>query len=302
MKTSLLDFDTIEIEAINEILNRASFFSQQIKENIDTSQYFKHKVLTNLFYEPSTRTQYSFDIAAKRLGLHTLNPNMTTLSDTKGESLLDTLSTFEQLGVDLFVMRHHENFTPHFIANEISTPIINAGDGNNHHPSQALIDIYTIMQKEPSLEKLKLGIVGDIKHSRVARSIISLFSKMGGQEINLICPPELAPEITPNNTTIYHELIDGIKNCDVVMTLRIQHERIKKANYLKKKDFYNNFLLTSETLKHTNRDTILLHPGPINRGTEIESLAADSKQSKIKQQVNNSIPVRMAIIEHILQS
>ena len=302
MKPSLLDFDAITTSTINEILNRALFFAEKIRNNTPINRTHQEKTVANLFYEPSTRTHNSFHIAQQKLGLNILNPFMNNLSHCKGESLLDTLSTFEQMGVDLFVIRHHDSFTPHFIANEIATPIINAGDGTNHHPTQALIDLLTIKQKHNDLKDIKIAIIGDVKHSRVAHSAISLFSKMGANEINLICPPELSPTSCPENTKIFHDLKEGLDSCDVILALRIQTERIQDSKFIDKKNFHTDYGLTQKTIKYAKKDVVILHPGPINRGIEMDSQVADSPMSKIKQQVYNSVPTRMAIIEHILQT
>jgi aspartate carbamoyltransferase catalytic subunit len=300
MPTNLLDFESISKQSILEILDRASYFKHKIETNESLEQPFKSKIMANLFYEPSTRTQYSFDIAAHKLGIKTINPNMSQLSHMKGESFLDTINTFMHMGVNLITIRHSENFMPHFIASEINLPIINAGDGTNHHPSQAFIDLFTILQYKENVKDIIVSIVGDIAHSRVARSVISILTIMGAVNIRLISPIKLKPQEEIINTVYYEDLHKGIENSDVVITLRIQTERLEENLKLEKNTNYQQYMINDEALKHIKKDAIIMHPGPINRGIEIDSITAGSPQSKIKQQVANGVPIRMAIIEHLL--
>ncbi len=301
MVANFLDFESISKKVILEILHRAAHFKHKIEsqEAIDCS--FKPKIMANLFYEPSTRTQYSFEIAAHKLGIKTINPNMQTLSHLKGESLLDTMTTFKAMGVDIITIRHSENFMPHFIANETNISTINAGDGTNHHPSQALIDLFTILQYKKSMQDIIISIVGDVAHSRVAHSVISLLTIMGVTNIRLISPAELKPTQDIVNTSYYDDLSKGIENSDVIIALRIQTERLQNNNIPEKNKYYLKYGLQPSVLAHAKKDALIMHPGPINRGVEIDSITADSKQSTIQQQVANGVPVRMAIIEHLLK-
>lgn len=302
MNGNFLDFESTTRDDVLKILNRASIFKDKIESNENIPRKFNSTIMASLFYEPSTRTQYSFDIAAHKLGIKTINPNMQRLSHLKGESLLDTIIAFHEMGVNLLTIRHSENFMPHFIANEINIPVINAGDGTNHHPSQALIDLFTILQYKPQIKSLSICIVGDIVHSRVARSLIEILTIMGVQDIRLVSPANLSTNTGTSNIKTYENLNEGLQGCDVIAALRIQTERFTNGEQLNKNHYFNNYGLQADSVKNAKNDAILIHPGPINRGIEIDSSTADGPQSKIKDQIRNGVPVRMALIEHLLHS
>ncbi len=298
-----LSFDSLDKEGILYLLSRINEFASLIA-NKNYQAPATNKTMMNLFYEPSTRAQYSFIMAAHYLGIYCMNPNMLTLSDQKGESLVDTIQTFEAIGVDLFVIRHKESHTPSFLAGELNTNcnIINAGDGSNQHPSQTLIDLATIQQSLNRLSDLTITIIGDIRHSRVAHSFIDAASILQMGQINLVGPQHFLPETIDSNipVTCYTDLEAGIANADVVMALRVQKERIDTDELPDLTSFSNQYCLTPERMLLANPNAIVLHPGPIIRGMEIDSAVADGPQSKILCQVQNSTPARMAILDLLL--
>ncbi len=267
--------------------------------HIPKSSLLSGKMVANVFFEPSTRTRTTFEIAAKKLSADVLNFNAQISSISKGESLLDTMSNLQAMHVDLFIIRHNENDAPELIAKHLppNTPIINAGDGTHAHPTQALLDVFTIQQHKPDFTKLKIAIVGDILHSRVARSQIDAFRALGVKEIRVVGPKALLPEsIHEMGVKVYHNLAEGIRDVDVVSLLRLQRERMQEALLPNEKDYFKEFGLTKEKLKAAKPDAIVMHPGPINRGIEIASDVADGSQSVILEQVSNGIAVRMAVI------
>ena len=254
-----------------------------------------------LFYEPSTRTRSSFEIAAKSLGAITTLVQASGSSIEKGESLLDTGYTLRAVGADVIVIRHPNSGAPHLMAAHLDMPIVNAGDGMHEHPSQALLDAYTILKHKKSLSGLKVVIVGDIYHSRVARSGIHLMSKFGAQ-ITLCGPPELVPDVCATlrpGLRITRHLEEGLRGADVVMLLRVQKERLVGLN-LGLEDYVDRYQVTGERLRLAKRDAIVMHPGPIIRGLELTSEVADSGQSVIVEEVGNGVPVRMAILARAL--
>ena len=254
-----------------------------------------------LFYEPSTRTRSSFEIAAKSLGAITTLVQASGSSIEKGESLLDTGYTLRAVGADVIVIRHPNSGAPHLMAAHLDMPIVNAGDGMHEHPSQALLDAYTILKHKKSLNGLKVVIVGDIYHSRVARSGIHLMSKFGTQ-ITLCGPPELVPDVCATlrpGLRITRHLEEGLRGADVVMQLRVQKERLVGLN-LGLEEYVDRYQVTSERLRLAKRDAIVMHPGPIIRGLELTSEVADSGQSVIVEEVGNGVPVRMAVLARAL--
>ena len=300
----LLDLSNLSADCISYVLERAKSFHALLEKNNPLPQLLSGKKILNLFYEPSTRTQYSFEIAANNLGATVISPNMSNLSSNKGESLLDTFFSFEAMGVNLFIVRHSSNNTPHFIANEIktNTKIINAGDGTAHHPTQALIDLFTIQSKLSTLTNLNIAILGDVAHSRVAKSLIRGLRIMGENKICLIGPKDFI-QVDSNefpNLATYNNLKEGLQNVDVIVCLRLQQERIADSDVALSKGCLDHFSLTEDSLHYANPQAIILHPGPINRGVEIDSRVADGDQSQLLTQVRNSIPVRMAILELLL--
>ncbi|PHQ78678.1 MAG: aspartate carbamoyltransferase catalytic subunit [Coxiella sp. (in: Bacteria)] len=222
---------------------------------------------------------------------------------TKGESLIDTAQSFEAMGTDLFIIRHADNHTPDFIANELTTDahIINAGDGTNRHPTQALLDLMTIQQCKGDFSNLSVAIVGDINHSRVAKSLVVALSKMSVPDIRLVGPDTLVSDtLAQHNVSVYHNLTDGIKNADVVIALRIQKERFDEKEHLDLKCYQKEFCITQEIMSTARPDAIVMHPGPINRNLEIASDVADSSQSMILKQVTNGVAMRMALLDTLI--
>jgi len=255
------------------------------------------KRIALLFYEPSTRTRVSFEFAAKLLGTHTSLISSSASSIEKGESLVDTGKTLQALGADCIVIRHPSSGAPHVLARNLRIPIISAGDGMHEHPSQGLLDAYTILRHRKSLKGLKVTMVGDIQHSRVVRSNVHLLSKFGAQTV-LCGPPELLPEsaetLAPNVKIVRH-MEEAVRKADVVMMLRVQKERLHGLK-LDVNKYVAQYQLTAERLKLAKADALLMHPGPMIRGMEIQSELADGPQSVIEEQVHNGVYVRMAIL------
>ena len=298
----LLSMDTLNQSQIQSLINRANEFANSRQTPIIKDNDIK--IITNLFFEPSTRTQYAFEIAAHRLKVKTITPDIPNLSTLKGESLIDTLVNLETLGCSLFIIRHPINHTPEFIASELHTDtrVLNAGDGTNEHPSQALTDIMTIEQHFSDFSQLKVAILGDTFHSRVARSLTTGLITMGVTNICYITPPELIidssnlPEIVKQSSTE-----EGLHDADIIVCLRAQKERFEDPTLQINQNTYSkHYSLTQEKLALAKPDAIVMHPGPINRGIEIESEVADGLQSVILQQAKNSIYIRMAILEALL--
>jgi aspartate carbamoyltransferase catalytic subunit len=255
------------------------------------------KRIALLFYEPSTRTRVSFEFAAKLLGTHTSLVSSSASSIEKGESLVDTGKTLQALGADCIVVRHPSSGAPHVLARNLRIPIINAGDGMHEHPSQGLLDASTILRHRKSLKRLKVTMVGDIQHSRVVRSNIHLLTKFGAQTV-LCGPPELLPDIAETlspNVKIVRHMEEALRKADVVMMLRVQKERLHGLK-LDVNKYVAQYQLTAERLKLAKPDALLMHPGPMVRGMEIQSELADGPQSVIEEQVQNGVYVRMAIL------
>ena len=250
-----------------------------------------------LFYEPSTRTRASFEVAAKSLGAITTLIQASGSSIEKGESLLDTGYTLRAIGADAIVIRHPCAGAPHLLASHLDVPVINAGDGMHEHPSQALLDAYTILRYKKTFKGLQVAIIGDIYHSRVARSAIHLFSKFG-VKIILCGPPELLPDVATTLATgvrVTRHLEEAVRGTDVIMLLRVQKERLAGLK-IKLSDYIARYQMTPARLKLAKRDAIVMHPGPIIRGLELSGEVADSPQSKILEEVQNGVPTRMAIL------
>jgi aspartate carbamoyltransferase catalytic subunit len=250
-----------------------------------------------LFYEPSTRTRTSFEIAAKSLGAITTLVQSSGSSIEKGESLLDTGYTLRAVGADVIVIRHPSPGAPHLMAKHLDIPVINAGDGMHEHPSQALLDAYTILRHKKNFKGLQVAIIGDIYHSRVARSSVHLLTKLGAKVI-LCGPPELLPEVAATlapGVRLTRHIEEAVRGSDVIMLLRVQKERLAGLR-IKLQDYISRYQMTPPRLKMAKRDAIVMHPGPIIRGLELTSEVADSEQSKIVQEVSNGIPTRMAIL------
>jgi aspartate carbamoyltransferase catalytic subunit len=301
MPSGLLGIEPLDRVEIEAILDRAKGFQPQQTARRKSDQ-LRGRMIVNLFFEASTRTRTSFEIAAKRLGADAISITATGSSVSKGESLVDTLNTLGAMHPDAIVMRHAASGAPHFLARHlVETPIINAGDGTHEHPTQALLDARTILDRRPTLEGLRVAIIGDIAHSRVARSNVYLLSKFGAQIVLCgpasLLPPELA-QLAPG-VSLTHKIEDAIRGADVIMMLRVQLER-QHEPALSANEYFQFYGLRLEHLSLAKPDAIVMHPGPINRGREISSEVADSQRSVILNQVENGIAVRMAVLERIL--
>jgi aspartate carbamoyltransferase catalytic subunit len=295
-----LDIESLPREEIEWLLERGRYYQPMQAQSVKKLDTLRGKTIVNLFLEPSTRTRASFEIAAKRLGADTVGISTDGSSLSKGESLVDTLNTLAAMRPDAIVMRHSASGAPHFLSRFLSIPIINAGDGQHEHPTQALLDAVTILDRRPRLEGLRVAIIGDISHSRVARSNIHLLSKFGVALV--LCGPatmlprklaELAPGITL--TSSMEEAVTGV---DVIMMLRVQLERQNVVSF-PKNEYFQFYGLTTDHLRLAQPDAIVMHPGPINRGREIASEVADFPRSVILNQVENGVAVRMAVLERV---
>ena len=292
----LLGIKELSLEEINLILDTAAGFKDVIGRDIKKVPALRGKTAVNLFFEPSTRTRTSFELAAKRLSTDVINFSVPTSSVVKGESLIDTALTVQALGADFIIIRHASSGVPHLLAKNLSVSVINAGDGANEHPTQALLDAFTIKEKKNKIEGLEIAIVGDITHSRVAKSNIYCLTKLGAR-VRLIGPPTLIPrEIKEMGVEVLHNMEDGLKGVDVLMMLRIQMERQGKGFFPSTEEYSKNWCLTLERLSLAKDDGIVMHPGPMNRGIEIVSEIADGPRSVILEQVTNGIAVRMAVM------
>jgi len=303
----LKHFLTIEglgSEILTEILDTAENFTSVNNRIVKKVPLLRGKTITNLFFETSTRTRTTFELAAKRLSADVLNLNISTSATSKGESLLDTLYNLQAMQTDMFVIRHQDSGAAHFAARHVAPHIsvLNAGDGRHSHPTQAMLDMLTIRQKKGhDFSGLRVAIVGDILHSRVARSQIHALNTLNTGEIRVVAPRTLLPaEIEKLGVKVFYNLEQGIKDADVVIMLRLQKERMQGAMLPSELEYYQQYGLTSETLKFAHPDAIVMHPGPINRGVEIESSVADGPQSVILEQVSNGIAVRMAVMSMTL--
>lgn len=302
MRGGLLGIEQLDRVEIESILDRAKSFQPQ-QSPARKSDALRGRMIVNLFFESSTRTRTSFEIAAKRLGADAVSIAASGSSVDKGESLVDTLNTLAAMHPDAIVMRHAASGAPHFLARHLPIPIINAGDGTHEHPTQALLDARTILDRRPTLEGLRVAIIGDIAHSRVARSNMYLLSKFGAHVV-LCGPAALVPtdlaKIAPG-VTLAHDIREAILGADVIMMLRVQLERQHEAAF-PASEYFHFYGLRLEHVSLARPDVIVMHPGPINRGREIASEVADSQRSVILTQVENGIAVRMAVLEKILSN
>jgi len=298
-----LSIEGLSQPLLHTILNYAVSFSTVDKRPVKKVPLLRGKTIANLFFEPSTRTRTTFELAAKRLSADILNLNISTSATTKGEILSDTLRTLEAMHCDMFVVRHSNSGAAHYIASQVAPHIsvINAGDGRHEHPTQAMLDMFTIKQHKKDFAKLSVAIVGDILHSRVARSEIHALNMLGANEVRIIAPHTLIPkDIEKLGVHIYDDMNRGLQDVDVVVMLRLQRERMRGALLPSENEYFKRFGLTNERLKNTKKDAIVMHPGPINRGVEIDSDVADGKHSVILQQVSHGIAIRMAIMAMVM--
>jgi aspartate carbamoyltransferase catalytic subunit len=298
MPAGLLGIEELDRAEIEAILARAKDFQPLQSQSLKKLDTLRGK---NLFYEASTRTRTSFEIAAKRLGADAVSITASGSSVSKGESLVDTLNTLAAMRPDAIVMRHSASGAPHFLARYLATPIINAGDGTHEHPTQALLDARTILDRRGSLEGLRVAIIGDIAHSRVARSNVHLLAKFG-VEIVLCGPASLLPrelaDLAPG-VRLTTDIREAIRDSDVIMMLRVQLERQHEASF-PASEYFQFYGLRLEHLDLAKPDAIVMHPGPINRGRELSSEVADFTRSVILNQVENGIAVRMAVLERMI--
>lgn len=294
----LITLEHFDAQSLNQILSLAEkFLTTEGKIVESPPAYLSGKTVVNLFFEPSTRTRSTFELAAKKLGAHVLNLDIQTSSTQKGESLQDTVLTLQAMQCDIFVVRHKEEGKPQFIANTLEqSHVINAGDGAHAHPTQALLDMLTIKQHKKEFRNLSVAIVGDILHSRVARSDIQALHILGTTDIRVIAPETLLPKESENlGVKVFHDLKTGLKDVDVVVVLRPQLERMH-TNVFSKNEYCEKYCLTLEALRFAKSDAIVMHPGPVNRDVEIASEVIESPQSVILKQITNGLAVRMAVM------
>lgn len=303
--THLLTLEGMPKEQILYILDTAQQFVSVNSQNREVKKVplLRGKSVFNLFFENSTRTRTTFEIAANRLSADVINLDISTSSTSKGESLIDTIDNLIAMQADIFVVRHNISKAPIEIANRVPdhVHVINAGDGSHQHPTQGLLDVYTMRHFKNDFSKLKVAIIGDILHSRVAKSNIHALTTLGCHDIRAIgpeslLPSDLAKDLQALGVKIFHKVEDGIKDADVVMTLRIQKERMDQGQVPEGAAFFQQFGLNSERLRLAKPDAIVMHPGPMNRGVEIDSAVADGKQSVILNQVTFGIAIRMAVM------
>ena len=299
----LITLDGLSRAQIVALLDRAEGLRDESRGGTRPLDLLRGRTVINLFFEPSTRTRTSFDLAAQRLGAQVINFDIASSSTVKGESLLDTVHTLEAMHADAFVVRHKESGTPGYIAENLRSgaAVLNAGDGNHAHPTQALLDALTIRRHCADFSALRVAICGDIRHSRVARSDVHALATLGVRDIRLCAPQELAPdpsEFPP--CRIFHDFDEAIAGADVVIMLRLQKERMQAAAIPSQAEYFARYGLSAQRLRRAAPDCLVMHPGPINRGVEIASDVADGPQSLILEQVANGVFVRMAVLAELL--
>jgi len=294
----LLGIQNLSIKEAKAILNEAKTFIELNRSKSKKLDILRGKTQINLFFEPSTRTQSSFDLAGKRLGADVMTMNMSNSALKKGETLIDTAMTLNAMHPDLIIIRHQDSGAPNLLSQKVNCAVINAGDGRREHPTQALLDALTIINRKKRIEGLKIAICGDILHSRVARSNIYLMNMLGA-EVNVIAPKTLMPKsIERLGVKSFTNMKKGLESCDIVMMLRLQNERMQGSFLPSKREYYEYFGLTSEKLKYASKDALIMHPGPMNRGVEIDTkLADDINVSLVKEQVELGVAVRMACLK-----
>lgn len=292
----LLGMGQLSVEEIELILDTAESLKEISEREIKKVPTLRGKSVVHFFYEPSTRTRTSFEMAAKRLSADTVSLSATTSSLVKGETLIDTARNLQAMNPDLIVLRHSSSGAPHLLAREVKAGVINAGDGINEHPTQALLDMYTIRERKGRIQGLKVAIIGDIAHSRVARSNIIGLTKMGA-EVTVSGPPTMIPpQVEALGVQVTNDPSEAVKHKDVIMVLRIQMERQSEVLFPSLREYSTFFGLNLERIKGANKEVIVMHPGPMNRGVEIASEVADGPFSVILDQVANGVAVRMALL------
>ncbi|MBV6475269.1 MAG: aspartate carbamoyltransferase catalytic subunit [Rhodocyclaceae bacterium] len=299
----LLTIDGLPREILTAILDTAAPFTEVAEREVKKLPLLRGKSVFNLFFENSTRTRTTFEIAAKRLSADVINLNINTSSTSKGETLLDTVDNLSAMQADMFVVRHAASGAPFLIAQHLAAMglehihVINAGDGRHAHPTQGLLDMYTIRHYKRDFSDLVVAIVGDVLHSRVARSQIQALTTLGVPEVRVIGPKTLLPsEVEKLGVRVFHDMREGLKDVDVVMMLRLQNERMKGALLPSPQEFFKSYGLTADKLQCARPDAIVMHPGPMNRGVEIDSAVADGPHAVILPQVTFGIAVRMAVM------
>ena len=294
----LLGIQNLSIKEAKNILNEAKSFIKLNRSSSKKLDVLRGKTQINLFFEPSTRTQSSFDLAGKRLGADVMTMNMNNSALKKGETLIDTAMTLNAMHPDIIVIRHQDSGAPNLLSQKVNCTVINAGDGRREHPTQALLDALTIINRKGNIEGLKIAICGDILHSRVARSNIYLLNMLGA-EVNIVAPTNLMPrEIEKFGVNIFTDMSKGLKDCDIVMMLRLQNERMTSSYLSSNREYYEYYGLTPDKLEHAKSDALIMHPGPMNRGIEIDTILADDiNKSVIKEQVELGVAVRMACLK-----
>ena len=294
----LLAIEGMHPPQIESLLDLAESYALLNRSGKTQRDLLRGRTLINLFFEDSTRTRTSFELAGKRLGADVINMSVSASSVNKGETLLDTATTLNAMQCDLLVVRHDQSGAPALLAKKVDAAVINAGDGTHEHPTQALLDALTIRRRRGSLQGLTIAICGDVAHSRVARSNIFLLSTMGSQ-VRLIGPPSLIPaEIERLGVNVFHNMDEGLKGVDIVMMLRLQRERMTKGLVPSAREFFRFYGLDAARLARAKPDALVMHPGPMNRGVEIDSaIADDPERSLIREQVEMGVAVRMAVLD-----
>ena len=294
----LLGIQDLSISDINLILEEASSFINLNKSKNKKLDLLKGKTQINLFFEPSTRTQSSFELAGKRLGADVMSMNITNSAIKKGETLIDTAMTLNAMHPDIIVIRHQDSGACNLLSQKVNCAVLNAGDGRREHPTQALLDALTILNRKKKIQGLKVAICGDILHSRVARSNIYLLNMLGA-EVNIVAPSNLLPkDIEKFGVNIFSNMKKGVKDCDIVMMLRLQNERMSSSFLSSNREYYEYYGLTQDKLEYAKSDSIIMHPGPMNRGIEIDTkLADDTNMSVVKEQVELGVAIRMACLK-----
>ena len=297
-KKHLLGIQDLSIFDVKTILSESKKFIALNKSKNKKIDILRGKTQINLFFEPSTRTQSSFELAGKRLGADVMSMNITNSAIKKGETLIDTAMTLNAMHPDIIVVRHQDSGASNLLSQKVNCAVLNAGDGRREHPTQALLDALTIIEKKNKIEGLKIAICGDILHSRVARSNIYLLNMLGA-DINIVAPSNLMPkDLEKFGVNTFTNMKEGVKDCDIVMMLRLQNERMTSSFLSSNREYYEYYGLTPDKLRYAKEDCIIMHPGPMNRGIEIDTkLADDTNMSVVKEQVELGVAIRMACLK-----
>ena len=297
-KKHLLGIQDLSIFDVQTILSESKKFIALNKSKNKKIDILRGKTQINLFFEPSTRTQSSFELAGKRLGADVMSMNITNSAIKKGETLIDTAMTLNAMHPDIIVVRHQDSGASNLLSQKVNCAVLNAGDGRREHPTQALLDALTIIEKKNKIEGLKIAICGDILHSRVARSNIYLLNMLGA-DINIVAPSNLMPkDLEKFGVNTFTNMKEGVKDCDIVMMLRLQNERMTSSFLSSNREYYEYYGLTPDKLRYAKEDCIIMHPGPMNRGIEIDTkLADDTNMSVVKEQVELGVAIRMACLK-----